>query len=74
MVDDDNDRGNRDNNRGGAVHNNAGGGMGTMTGGGVNDNNSGSFKLQYGLYGCCSFSPRRVLNDIGRNTTPVSIP
>ena len=33
-----------------------------------------SFKLQYGLYGWCSFSPGRILNDIGQNTTPVSIP
>ena len=33
-----------------------------------------SFKLQYGPYGWCSFSPGRVLNDIGRNTTPASIP
>jgi hypothetical protein len=32
-----------------------------------------SFKLQYGTYGCCSFSPRGVLYDIGRNT-PASIP
>ena len=33
-----------------------------------------SFKLQYGLYGWCLFSPGRVLNDIGQNTTPASIP
>ncbi len=33
-----------------------------------------SFKLQYGPYGWCSSSPGRVLNDIGRNMTPASIP
>jgi hypothetical protein len=33
-----------------------------------------SFRLQYGPYGWCSFSPGRVLNDIGRKTTPASIP
>ena len=33
MADDDDDDGNRDNDRGGAIHDNAGGRPGTMTGG-----------------------------------------
>ena len=74
MADSDNDNRNRDNGRGGAVHDNAGGRMGTTTGGGGSNNDSGSFKLQYRLCGCCLFSPRRVVNEIGWNTTPVSIP
>ena len=32
------------------------------------------FKVQYGPYGYCASSPRSVLNDIGRNMTPASIP